>query len=178
MYTGYMSEQTTTQGQPAQYTADGLRVLSNGATFDEKRGRIVSGPTKPPISKANASEMAKRRHEVTRQKLAKAIADISKERGVIPYTGGATDAIAAAGAQLYEQIVLNPDAPARERRDTWLAMGKHTDTLVDRREKADAGDGVTLQIDGATAAELLQRLLQARNTPQSTVIDADSTDTE
>lgn len=149
--------QQTTQGQ----IVEGTRVLKNGVVAGPD-GKFLSGPSNPPITRDNAAAMGRRRHELTRQKLAKSIADVSKEKGIIPTGGGSTDAIAAAGALLYKDIVLSDTAPARERRETWLAIGKHAGLLADQREKADNGDGVTLQIDSETAANLLQKLLENR----------------
>lgn len=79
--------------------------------------------------------MAKRRHELTRIKLAESIVAQSREqqRAVT----GPASAVADAGGILWRDVVLNDKAPARERRETWLALGKHAGLLADQRESAD-----------------------------------------
>lgn len=111
-------------------------VLKNGVMKDPTTNKFISGPTNPPINASNASAMAKRRHELTRQKLAQQLAAVSKETGRI--VTGPADAVADAGGILWRDTVLNDKAPARERRETWLALGKHAGLLADQRESADS----------------------------------------
>lgn len=115
-------------------TLPALATLPNGALRDPVTGRIVKGPTNPPINKENAAEMARRRHAVTRAKLAQAIAFQSKESGR-PISGPA-DAVADAGGLLWRDTVLNSQASDRERRETWLALGKQAGLLMDSRDNA------------------------------------------
>lgn len=114
-------------------------VLSNGALRDPVTGRIVKAPTNPPINKENAAELARKRHAMTRAKLAQAIAAQSIESGR-PISGPA-DAVADAGGLLWRQTVLNDKASDRERRETWLALGKQSGYLASERDNsADAGN--------------------------------------
>jgi hypothetical protein len=109
-----------------------LIPMANGALRDPVTGRIVKAPTVPPINKDNAAELVRKRHAATRAKLANALVIQSRERGRL--VTGPADAVADAGGLLWHDTVLNPAASDRERRETWLALGKHAGMLVDKRE--------------------------------------------
>jgi len=139
------------------------RVLANGAVYDNDRGRIVkmSGGT-APINKDNASELAKRRHEITRQKIAKAVADRSRLKN--PAIQGPSDAVADAAGMLWNDIVTNPDAPARERRETWQAISKYAGHITDLRgnETQDTGTNGTNSLQDTIASAIVQAIQKLR----------------
>jgi hypothetical protein len=105
--------------------------------------------------------MQRRRVEVTRQKIAKAIADKSREKNAV--VQGPSDAVAYAAGELWADIVQNPDAPARERRETWQAISKYAGMITDLRQNDQENapnPGNSLQ--DTIAAAILQAIQTAQ----------------
>lgn len=76
---------------------------------------------------------------------------------------GAGDVVAAAAAQIWDDVVTNTQANPRYRAETWQMIGKHAGLLGDNRPQIATGDGVTVQIGAELAREIVERMIRERN---------------
>lgn len=132
--------------QPVDVNAlpPGTRLLRNGAIADIKTGRIITTPGggKTAITKQNSGEL----HRIRREKAAAALRArlVETYNGVMPSPArSSVDVFAGAGAMLFEEIVLNSEAYARDRLETWRELGKAAGVLADPR--AAGADAAPLQ---------------------------------
>jgi len=84
-------------------------------------------------------------------------AEIAKRAGnVLP-----TQAVALAGGDIWEQVVMSETAHPRYRLEAWQAIGRAAEILGDARQSA-ANEGITIDIGADLARELAQLLMNKR----------------
>ena len=103
---------------------DGVRVLSNGAGLEVSSGKIRYGPgsfglDKQRINSGLGSEYNRKRWSAVRS----AVQDGIIQAGP-PGMTSLPAAIGHAASVLWSEIVLNPDAAARDRRQTMMDVSK------------------------------------------------------
>ena len=123
---------------------DDIKVLSNGAGYSRSRKRIVHGPGtygEDPnrITTENAMEYARLRQEATRERIRREITKQTQAQSA--GINAAPDAAGYASGVLWSDIVLNGDAPPRDRRQTWLDVSRAAGLLADPRQDSTVPPG-------------------------------------
>lgn len=118
-----------------------VQVQPSGVVFVRgPDGKFLPG-NRPPnkITRENATEYHRKRQEKARSLLRTRIREVTQTRGGVDARSSA-EAIAEAGAMLWEEVVLNPDAYPRDRLDAYLKLGQLVGILPSGRDAdPDAG---------------------------------------
>ena len=145
---------------------EGIRVLSNGAGFDEKRKRIVYGPgtfAEDPnrITSERGTDMITRRwQEIVPQKAREAMLTAVKNGKQHP---SAQDSAEAWGAltQVQAEIALSPgEHGARASTEAYKAVARATDSFPDKTVQAVQAVQINISVGDALVSRY-----QAQNTP-------------
>lgn len=160
------------------------KVLKNGAVYDLDKGRIVG--VKPElavkntqITSENSSELRRKRQEKQQEALRARILDVTRKHSDLPLADTA-EAVAEAGAFLWDEIVLGEDIYPRDRLEAWERLGRHAGILVDKadRDTAPAAEAVTdiLREVASIAASLAHGFdnYNYRKHEEGQVVDADT----
>ena len=143
------------------YEENGHKMVkyASGVIRDETEGRIAC----PPDMKIT-SENAHAMHELRRKKTAAKLREqISTSVMGIGIKNKSADAMAEVGGMLFREIVMNPEALARDRLQAFSLIGKHAQLLNDLREIQRDTDGVTVSIGKDLAREIVEKLMKKRN---------------
>lgn len=139
-----------------------INEYESGAVYNVSRGRLAKPAAATVIrSREKATEYNRKRQEKTAARLRQGIT--AAAAAVLPDpVGDSAEAFAAAGAMLFEQIVLNSEAYPRDRMEAFEKLGKYAGTLpADLRQTADA-DGGTAAAAGAAAGATAAAAVLAR----------------
>lgn len=133
----------------------GTKLLRNGAIADIKTGRIITTPGggNKAITKQNSGELQRLRREKAAAALRARL--VESYNGVMPSPArSSADVFAGAGAMLFEEIVLNSEAYARDRLETWKELGKAAGVLADPRAAEAPGGSIAgaAELTGALAS--------------------------
>lgn len=111
-------------------------VYDNGMERDKASGRIVKAPTNAPITKENAIAYQRKRQEKAAAALRARILESTQKRSTVPLRGSA-DAVAEAGAYIWDEVVLGEDVYPRDRLEAWEKLSKYAGVLPSDLRKAD-----------------------------------------
>jgi hypothetical protein len=147
--------------------SDGTKRRENGQ-LAELHPRARQGLTSEQAREMTVAR--KERRAETREKLRRAITEATNERAAIDTAGlmreleTAPEAIAYAGRLLWEQIVLNRQAPARDRRETFRDLTQEMDLLGRVADDSGEGDTVLVPVPRAVIAQLRDYILSRLGT--------------
>lgn len=138
-----------------------FKQYESGIIRNDTTNRIVKGLDKPFFDKNNVKAVARLRKE----KAAKAIRNeiVKKMQKTNAHLTSASEAIGVTAGVLWEEIVINKAAPARDRLQTWLMIGKQAGLLEDLRERTpDNPEGVRVELGVDLARDIIDKMLQKR----------------
>jgi hypothetical protein len=166
-------------------TGHRINVYESGAEYDADAGRLVKPAAGTVIdSTKKATEYNRRRREKTAAALRRRVT-AAMNAGLLPpgeFVNGSAEATAAAGAVLWEDVVMNADAYPRDRILAFETLTKYMGTAP-AKDGTDGTDGTaaaamrdTARANAAAAAmiaKVLQDVLtvQASQTAPAEVID-------
>ena len=167
-----------------------IRIYESGAEYSVTRGRLVKPAARTLITSQNATEYNRKRQEKTAAALRQAIT-AAMNAGLLPpgvVVRDSAEAAAAAGAAIWEAVVMNPEAYPRDRLEAWDKLSKYMGALPADIKHTQPDDGtaaarLNAAAAGATAeaAAVLARVLadvariqQAQ--PPAVVIDGTASD--
>ncbi len=131
----------------------------SGMIRNKTTGRIVIPPVTTRITTPErSSELRQAYKDKTRDKLRETISEIVFGQGKM-----APEAFAYVGGELFRSIAMNEEANPRDRLQTYVAIGKHSDLLGDLRENVVEQDGVKISLGADVARELVARIMERRN---------------
>ena len=152
-------------GLPSDAPPGAVMRLSNG-TYKDARGRFITPPAPEfrPITRATASKLAHRRHELARQRAAAGMVQAVVERGGLPAAGARPTAAWRAVVKHATDVMLDADSP-RAMSDLARFIGQSAGMLAADRSAAggDNGDNVSVTVNApadvvlAVLAELQRR---------------------
>ena len=152
-------------GLPSDAPPGAVMRLSNG-TYKDARGRFITPPAPEfrPITRATASMLAHRRHELARQRAAAGMVQAVVERGGLPAAGARPTAAWRAVVKHATDVMLDADSP-RAMSDLARFIGQSAGMLAADRSAAggDNGDNVSVTVNApadvvlAVLAELQRR---------------------
>lgn len=93
------------QYKPGEIIDGRIKVMRNGSGYDLEAKRISHAPNTFPtgydtsITHASAPELAKRKHELAKEKTRKQTVELFKDTGEIPDTGNFDDVVAILGSE-------------------------------------------------------------------------------
>jgi len=155
-------ENTNDQEEAKEYPKPppGITVLPNGAGRDIKTGHFkhppgTYGPAPKQITKDNASAMAKRRHQKTKEAIASAIVERAQQRGLNVLTP--SDAIGHAAGTLFDDI-LDGAGTLRDRNTTLWSIGKYSDLVESQDKHASTQTNVQVNITADALREILSMI--------------------
>lgn len=166
-----------------------IKVYESGAEFNTARGRLVKPAAGTVIrTAAKATEYNRRRREKAaaelRRRIRQAAADGMPPGTVVRHSA---DAFAAAGAMLFEEVVMNSDAYPRDRLETLDKLGKWTGIIEDPKTAkiedpnaarlTAAAAGLTAQA-AAVLARVLGDVQAAQAVNRDKVVDVRAADAE
>jgi hypothetical protein len=131
------------------------KVLANGAVYDLDKGRIVSSVNVTnKITKENAAELSRKRHEANRRAVVRRI--VGEAQSIDPDVQTPADAYGLLMANQYTKL-LDSEKPAVDQAEKLGKIMTGMDTQNSQRENAPAQPGtVTMAAD--TLVEIMQRL--------------------
>lgn len=142
-------------------TKSRTRILKNGAVYDEDKGRIIAmrpelATKNTQITAENTGEYRRQRQEKTQAALRERILDVTRKHSDLPLSDSA-EAVAEAGAFLWDEIVLGEDIYPRDRLEAWERLGRHAGILSTARDEAaqtpaDAVQGILHEVAAIAAA--------------------------
>lgn len=136
----------------------GVKALKNGAGYNEETKRICDppgtfGPAPNQITKANASQLAKRKHQKTKDAIAGAIADTARTRGLKAID--APEAVALAAAVLFGDV-LDGKGSLWDRNRTLWEIAKRAGLIQDTDGTTAASPTVNVQLSAEAIRELFK----------------------
>ncbi|TXI10483.1 MAG: hypothetical protein E6Q68_08135 [Polynucleobacter sp.] len=174
----------------SEYTRDDghvIAVYESGAEYDKTAKRLAKAPEKYAITAENTSEYKRRRQEKQQAALRQRILEVTQKHSDLPLSDSA-EAVAEAGAFLWDEIVLGEDVYPRDRLEAWERIGKHAGILADRTDKAqeqaqDSATEVLRQVASiaaslASVANSPLNIMAITPTHEGEVIDAQTTGTQ
>lgn len=103
----------------------------------DKNGRFAPGTkTHAPITKENAHIYRRRREEKAAAALRARILESTRKRSTLPLNTSA-DAVAEAGAYIWDEVVLGQDVYPRDRLEAWEKLSKYAQVLPSDLKRQD-----------------------------------------
>ena len=134
-------------------------ISSNGAGYAKGHKGLIYGPGTFAIdpqafTPETSIEAIERKEELKELRLRHAIETMTGEE--------LEQAFGTAGARLWQEIVLNPDAPGRTRKDVWLSIGEEAG-IISKKKGGGGNSGASIKLDGLTPelAKELRLLIEA-----------------
>lgn len=143
------------------------KILKNGAVYDLDKGRIVANPGggKSAITPERSKELRELRAAKAARLLREAIVTETMDALDVP-KHGAAESVAAAGGILWREIVLNPEAYARDRIAAYEKLSERAEMTSEHKR---LGDEKTPSSDLAGAVNELTAILRAAMQPRDAV---------
>jgi hypothetical protein len=168
-----------------------IDVYESGAEYNRTLKRLAKPAAHTVITAQNATALNRKRQEKAAAELRRRITEAARQ-GMPPGTliRHSADAFAAAGVQLFEEVVMNSDAYPRDRKEVFEMLGKYAQVLpADMRQAATDDGTAAAALHAATAAanaqtaRILARVfadvkrVQAQQAqPPAAVVDAEAVD--
>ena len=161
-----------------------VNIYDSGMELDAATGHIIRRPDSVAFTPETARLAVRKRQEKYKARLRKGITE-STNAGLLPAgtppVTDAADAFAAAGVQLWEQVVMNSEAYPRDRKETYEMLGKQAGVLTDPRQPGSDPEASRMQAIAAvanadTARTLARILADVKQVQESNVIDGKATE--
>ena len=139
-----------------------IAVYESGAEYNQTTKRLVKAPPSAAITSENSNFYKRKRQEKAAAALRSRILESTRKRSTLPLNSSA-EAIAEAGAYIWDEVVLGEDVYPRDRLDAWEKLGKYAGVLPADIRQGDtdtATTAATAAAAGAAVATVLERVLR------------------
>ena len=138
---------------------DIIAIYESGAEYNQTTKRLVKAPPSAAITVENANIYKRRRQEKAAARLRQRILETTQKRSDITLSGSA-EAVAEAGAYIWDEVVLGEDVYPRDRLEAWEKLGKYAGILPsDMRKEEPAQAAAQAATVGAAVAAAIRAVL-------------------
>ena len=138
-----------------------IAIYESGAEYNQTTKRLVKAPPSAAITPENSNFYKRKRQEKAAAALRSRILESTRKRSTLPLNSSA-EAIAEAGAYIWDEVVLGEDVYPRDRLEAWEKLGKYAGVLPAdiRQSDTDTATTAATAAAGAAVATVLERVLR------------------